>query len=452
MGEQSCRVNLHSKLTAVSSKPVEPGRTHQLTPLDQAMGKHSLHLVFYYDKNPFGSFDWDPIRVSLSETLSLYPPVTGRMTRGEAGNWEVKCNDAGVRVKRANVSVTIDEWLRNANGIEEKDLAAWEEMPENPNTWSTFHIQVSEFEGGGVAIGINCSHMNADLTSLILLFKAWTEVHRRQIIEHPPVFSSGSALHGREVPITSTKSAKYYVTKSISPAPSVKMALTTFKFSNSVIKKCLSEIHVKCPDATPFDLLAALFWMRIARLKSSKDEHKQSMSICMDFRKLLKKPLPYGYFGNALHFSLLTLEEKDVISGELANMADAVHDNVAGIKEEEILSMVDWFESRKGEEGKYAPPFRMYGPELTCVNMEHMINGDESLIYAAMFEENMKPAHVACHVGNVEGEGLIMVMPSAEEGLARTVIVTLPEEEMVKLCEDEAILSLEPTMLLSGGL
>ncbi|XP_022744805.1 protein ECERIFERUM 2-like [Durio zibethinus] len=450
MSEQRSKVLVCSKLTAVSSHPVEPGKTHLLTPLDQAMGQHSLHLVFYYEKNPFRSFDWDPLRVSLSETLSLYSPVTGRLTRGEAGNWEVKCNDAGVRVVRAKVSVRIDEWLKYANGIEEKDLAFWEEMPENPNTWSPFRIQVSEFEGGGIAIGINCSHMNADLTSLILFFKTWTEVHQQQAIANPPVFSS--ALHGRPLPKANTKSAKYYVTKSIAEAPSVKMASTTFKFSNSVIKQCLSEIRVNCPDATPFDLLAAIFWMSVARLKGSKDEHTHSLSICIDFRRLLKEPLPCGYFGNALHFSLLSLREKDMIPGELGHVVDAVHGHLVGIKEEEILSAVGWLESQKGEGGKFAPPFRMYGPELTCVNTEHMVDGDQSLMYTAMFEENVKPAHVAYHVGNVAGEGLIMVMPTPEEGLARTVMVTLPEDEMVKLCEDESILRLEPTRLLSGGL
>jgi hypothetical protein len=48
------------------------------------------------------------------------------------------------------------------------------------------------------------------------------------------------------------------------------------------------------------------------------------------------------------------------------------------------------------------------------------------------------------------GEGLIVVLPSVEEGLARTVIVTLPEEEMPQLCEDQAIQRLQPTMLISG--
>ncbi|XWS58330.1 hypothetical protein CRYUN_Cryun08bG0024700 [Craigia yunnanensis] len=80
MSEQRSRVNVHSKLTAVSSKPVEPGKAHMLTLLDQTMGLHSLHLVFYYEKNQFRSFDLDPLRVSLFETLSFYLPVTGQLT------------------------------------------------------------------------------------------------------------------------------------------------------------------------------------------------------------------------------------------------------------------------------------------------------------------------------------------------------------------------------------
>ncbi|KAB1208277.1 hypothetical protein CJ030_MR7G000169 [Morella rubra] len=73
-----------------------------------------------------------------------------------------------------------------------------------------------------------------------------------------------------------------------------------------------------------------------------------------------------------------------------------------------------------------------------------------SLLAHVMFAEGRKPVHVSYHAGNVEGEGLIVVIPSTEDGLARTVMVTLPEKELTELCEDQAILCLEPTMLLSG--
>ena len=53
-----------------------------------------------------------------------------------------------------------------------------------------------------------------------------------------------------------------------------------------------------------------------------------------------------------------------------------------------------------------------------------------SLKYASTFDKDVKPIHVLYQVGNVEGKGLIVVMLSMEEGLATSVLVTLPE----KLC------------------
>ena len=106
------------------------------------MGLHSVHVVFYYKVNVFKDFDLDSPRVSLSDALSLYPQVTGRVTRNGEGNWEVNCNDAGVRIVRARVGSSMDEWLRSADGIEEKDLTVWDDMPEDTTNWSPFRIQV----------------------------------------------------------------------------------------------------------------------------------------------------------------------------------------------------------------------------------------------------------------------------------------------------------------------
>ena len=319
-------------------------------------------------------------------------------------------------------------------------------------------LQINDFEGDGVAIGLSCSHMLADLTSATLLFKSWTEVSRREPIEHPPFFNS-LALHGQLVPNKHTQLGKYHATKSEEQfQASVKMATATFKVSNSVIKQCLYEVNENCPNATPFELLAGLFWSRITRLKGPKSCNTHSLSICIDSRRLLQDPLTIGYFGNALHFSQLSLKGEEIGHCELGHVVELVHNRVLGIKKEEFWSVMNWFEAQKGEGGKFAPPFRMYGPELTCISLEHMLVPSKvagsinmtSLIYAATLDKEEKPVHVSCHVGNVEGEGLIVVMPSMEEGLARTVLVTLPEKELAELCEDQAILRLEPTMLLSG--
>ncbi|TKY61393.1 Shikimate O-hydroxycinnamoyltransferase [Spatholobus suberectus] len=425
------RVTLNSKLTVVSSKPVSSGKAHTLSALDRAMGSHTLHIIFYYknEDNWFESFDLDPLRESLSEVLTLYPTVTGRLARVVDGGWEVKCNDAGVRVIKATVDATLDEWLESASGSEEKLLIAWDDMPDDPTTWSPFRIQINSFQGGGVAIGVSCSHMLADLTFVASFFKSWAEFHRHLPITHPP-FVAPFPNHAE------AESLPRHAAITASPR---NMATATFKFSCSTIKQCLSKAHDTCPNATPFDFLAALFWTRIARSKPPKTDHQtHSLAICTDFRGLLKASLPIGYFGNALCFSTLSQKVEDMEGGQLGGTVSAVHRHLGGLSEEEIWSTM---------EGNYC----VYGAELTCVCMEHLVvEGDESLLYAAMFGNNEKPVHVSCRVGNVEGEGLIMVMPSSEGGFGRTVMVMLPEEELAELSKDEAILELEPAMLLAG--
>ncbi|RDY08043.1 Protein ECERIFERUM 2, partial [Mucuna pruriens] len=424
------RVTLTSKLTVVSSKPVSSGKAHTLSALDRAMGSHTLHVIYYYKNEDklFGeSFDLDPLRESLCEVLTMYPTVTGRLGRGVDGEWEVKCNDAGVRIIKASVDATLDQWLKYASGSEENLLIAWDHMPHDPTTWSPFRIQINSFEGGGVAIGVSCSHMVADLTFVASFVKSWTEVHRHLPISHPPLL----------VPLPSHHAATSS-TKAGSPR-NMTMAMATFKFSSSSMKEGISKVHATCPNATPFDFLAALFWTRIARLKPPKtNDQTHSLTFCTDFRSVLKASLPVGYFGNALHFSKLWQRVEDVESGQLGGIVSAVHRHLGGISEEEILSSM---------EGNC-----VYGPELTCVCMEHLVveEDNESLLYAAMFGNDEKPVHVSCRVGNVEAEGMIMVMPSWEGGFARTVTVMLPEEEVAELTKDEVIMELQPAMVLAG--
>ncbi|KAE9611969.1 putative shikimate O-hydroxycinnamoyltransferase [Lupinus albus] len=424
-----------------TSEPNILGKSHPLSVLDHAMGQHSLHIIYYYKDLHYllGSFELDPLRESLCEVLTMYPNMTGRLARGQDGNWEVRYNDAGVRVIMANVDATLQEWLTSANGSLEPLLIVWEDMPEDdPITWSPFRIQINIFNGGGVAIGLSCSHMVADLTCLASFFKSWTETQSHLPITHPPFFTITSQLNAQPVPNTIPNSPSPY-----SSAQKKNMVTATFNFSSSVIKKCLCQVHNECPNSTPFDFLSALFWSRIARFKPPKN-HDQThyLSICTDFRRRLKIPHPTGYFGNALNFSMVSV--KDIDSVGLGDITSLVHKHFEGIESEKEVD----------KEGKFRAPSFIYDCELTCVCMEHMIVSDsdqnESLMYSAMFSNNEKPVHVSCHVGKIaNGEGLIIVMPSVEGRHARTVMVTLPEEQLVELSKDEAILQLEPKVLLA---
>ncbi|EOA19400.1 hypothetical protein CARUB_v10001016mg [Capsella rubella] len=423
---QENRVEVKSMLTAVSSKPCRSDRVHPFTALDNAMSPHTLHVIVYYSRSPFGSFDLDSVRTSLSELLSLYPPVVGRVAKTPDGILEVKCNDAGLRTLRAKVSVGVDEWLRSADGLEEGDLTAWDDMPDDPSTWAPFRLQINEFEGGGVAIGLSCPHRQADATTLTVLLKSWTEAQRHQSIIHPPSFSPLPSI------LTDTKPVKPN-SEPISKPISTKTTTATFSFSTSAFKKCLQDGIF--PKASPFDVFAALFWTRVALTKRKSHDR---VCMCVDFRRLLPDPLPYGFFGNALSFT--SLEMCNVADQEIRHVARLINDHVASLTVEKIRSELN----RVGEQGL------MYGGDLTIVNMEHMIVEGEPLMYEAVFENGVRPVHVSYRIGKVGGEGVIMVMPSPEKGFGRVVSVTLPEEEMSKLLVDQEILRLEPKIILSG--
>uniref|UniRef100_A0A1J3DTY4 Protein ECERIFERUM 26-like n=1 Tax=Noccaea caerulescens TaxID=107243 RepID=A0A1J3DTY4_NOCCA len=419
------RVEVKSMLTQVSSKPSGSGRVHPFTALDNAMSPHTVHVILYYARSPFGSFDVESVRIPLSELLSLYPPVVGRVTKNPDGIWEVKCNDAGLRVLEAKVCVGIDEWLRSADGHDELDLTAWEDMPEDPSTWSPFRLQINEFEGGGVAIGLSCPHRQADPTTLTVLLKSWTEAQRRQCIVHPPSFSP--------LPYNLTDTDAVKSDGESFPKPvSTKTATATFRFSDSAFKRCLDEYSID--GASPFDVFAALLWTRVALVKRNCDR----VSICMDFRRLLPDPLPYGFFGNALNFS--SLEISDVVNKGIGHVARSINDHVTSLDVEKIRSDLNRIRSHG----------QIYGKDLTIVNMEHMIVEGEPLMYEAVFQDGTRPVHVSYRIRNEGGEGVITVMPSPEKGFGRTVAVSLAEEEMSRLLSDQEILRFDPKIILSG--
>ncbi|KAJ1293637.1 hypothetical protein BS78_01G084000 [Paspalum vaginatum] len=433
------RVTRFAKSTAASVAPVRPGKTHALSPLDNAMERHTVHVVLYC--RAAAGLDREQLKESLSEVLSLYPAMTGRLTRGEGGEgaggaaasaeaeparrgWVVKCNDAGVRMVDARAAATLDEWLATATGDEEMDLLYYEPMGAESYIWSPFYVQLTEFADKSYALGLSCTHIHNDATAAALFFHAWAAAHRRTTTLYPPflhapAFAASSTSPPQPPPLLAEKAS------AASPASTdaaAAMSSATFHFPASAVRALLSSLE---QGATPFAALAALFWIRIAGAADGERE----LTLALDFRKRMYAPLPWGYYGSAVH---LTRARADLASG-LPAVAAALDRHVAGVPEEELWRAVEWLHERQ-QEGAAAEPFQMYGPELTCLALDHVP------MYGAEFEAGVPPARVSCRVGGAAGEGLVLVLPAAEGGEARDVVVTLPAEATARVCRDAEVL------------
>jgi hypothetical protein len=279
-------------------------------------------------------------------------------------------------------------------------------------------VQLTEFTDRSYALGLSCTHIHNDLTAAALFFHAWAAAHRRATGPYPPFLHApalaASSPASPPPPLLAAKSGN------TSPAAAAAMTSATFHFPASAVRDLLSSLE---PSATPFAGLAALFWTRLAAAGEGE------LTLALDFRKRMYAPLPMGYYGSAVH---LARAGADLAAG-LPAAAAALDRRVAagGVPEDELWAAVEWLHARQKRGGE---PFQMYGPELTCVALDHVP------VYGAEFVLGVPPARVACRVGGAAGEGLLIVMPAAEGGEARDVVVTLPAEATARLCRDEEVL------------
>ncbi|KAF3781310.1 ECERIFERUM 1 protein [Nymphaea thermarum] len=416
---------------------------------------NSLRIIYYY-KFPGEESITRRLLQSLSETLTSFPVITGRLLADDKGNWTIKSNDAGVRVIQATTGVSLDEWMKVAGNGDEIRLTYWDYEHEKSYVWSPLHIQLTEFEGGGLAIGLSCTHLVADMASLTMLVKAWADTHALKERPQPPSFYPLPAKVCKKT-FSKLENGMIECYKSMSkprdtetPYPETcepKYETLAFLFTEEQINKCmeaaqLGSASVNEPAAsTAFEVLAALFW--ISCTKAKKKPKLVDLLLCIDMKKTMG--FRSDFFGNSMVFNKVYGSDEMLRDNELRSTSRAIHGAVRKMGEVEMLDLLQYMESNRDEYGRFPKTVLQYGPDLVCINLENLEP------YSAIFQKGTEPLHVSFHLLPMVGsEGQIMILPSPQGGLSRMVMVSLPLDQIKRLREDAAILGFNPTIL--GGM
>ncbi|XXG56009.1 hypothetical protein AAC387_Pa03g3543 [Persea americana] len=432
------------KRTVVSTKEVKPGKICPLSVLDHSMELNRIRIVIYY--NYLKKFSDGEVtikmRESLAELLTSFPMVTGRLKRSPEGQWTIKCNDAGVRMVEATAKGSVEEWLERVDRERELQLASWEDMFHNPYFWSTFYVQLTEFEGGGLAIGLSCTHLVADAAAATMLLKAWAETTLLGKMLSPPYFHPLPTTKTRSISPNPHLIPHYQSSFSLSfnnPIPTSNtpnMATLTLSFSQHMVQRCMADAR----SSDPFASLAALLWVAICGVKDkSKQGVLLDMSLCLDMRKVLG--LSKAFFGNAMVFDKVSgdgLKERDLVEA-----AKVISDGVSKMGNEGVvMGLIEWLQSEKMSHEHNLPV--LSGPGLVCANWEGLCP------YEAKFEVGVEPIRASYYLESVFGEGHLLILPApkGEGPLGRAVMVTLPDDQALELCEDPLIHSYSPTILM----
>lgn len=221
-------------------------------------------------------------------------------------------------------------------------------------------------------------------------------------------------------------------------ATGTKYATIALAFTDPMVQACMAIARTTNasdkPSPSPFEALSGLFWVCLSKVKGIRDG-LIDMSICVDLRKVLG--LDNGFFGNCMAYN--KVEVKPLKEHKLAYAAKAIGEVVAKMDNEGIMDLIDWLSCNDCQ----CLPL-MNGCDLICASLEAVDS------YLAMFEEGFAPNRVSYYVEPVTGVGQVLILPSppGEGPLSRVVMVTLPEDEVVKLCEDDLILRFSPTILM----
>jgi len=300
-----------------------------------------------------------------------------------------------------------------------------------------FYLQVTEFESGGLAIGLSCSHLLADPVCAMMFIRAWADLTLSRSMMAPPLFHPlPPRRFSNQRLISNNQLLSHYIKScSLTASPSNMtedhMVTVTFLFPDPLVRAGENE-----PRISTFEILAGLFWVCVSRAKGKRNE-LMDMSLCLDVRKLLR--LDQSYFGNCMVYHKVPyskpVKTKDKL---LFHAVQEIESITKRLDYDTVMDLIEWLSSNNGAISN--------GSDLVCTNLENMSHSRPM-----MFEEDLALSHVSCYVeGPVAGGGQVIVLPSppGKEPMSRVVMVSLPQRVMVKVIEDELLLSFSPVVIM----
>ena len=275
-----------------------------------------------------------------------------------------------------------------------------------------------------------------------MFIKAWADTTLFSKMVHPPFFyplpprRPGNGKLNQKPYAALINHYKTSISKSIHIVDT-EHTTVTLVFSNDMIRACIAMAQpIDATDKsnlTPFEALAGLFWVCISKVKGVKNG-LVDLSICMDMRKVLG--LDKGFFGNCMVYNKV---HPDGFQENLSQAASSIGEVVAKMDSEGIMDLIEWLECKDDRSRSL-----MNGCDLICASLEVVDP------FSTIFEDVMAPIRVSCYVEPVSRLGQVLILPAkpGEGELSRVVMVTLPRDEAVKMCEHDLILRLSPTILM----
>ncbi|KDP30484.1 hypothetical protein JCGZ_16163 [Jatropha curcas] len=334
------------ELIKPSSPTVQHKRPYKLTLLDQLTPTTYSPLILFYPMNNISTAlqTLTHLKESLSQTLNLYYPFSGRPT---CDNLYINRFNEGVPFFEAKVNCSMSEFLK----LHQTELLN-SFLPCNPYTKEVsmeipiIAFQVSMFTCGGITLGLSMSHKLIDAATASAFLSNWTSLHRRDFngvmapYLHEPSLFFPSRISFPQDHLSLMESLWFteanYITKRFSFNPK---AIATLK----TMAKGDRKNNVDQP--TRIETLSCFIWkycMQASSMVESSRGSESRTSIlveAVDLRKKTKPPMNNGSIGNLFWWAVAVADPNDKKNTELHELASLLSESVGVYKTEYTHSL-----------------------------------------------------------------------------------------------------------------
>ncbi|XP_065860974.1 stemmadenine O-acetyltransferase-like [Euphorbia lathyris] len=384
-------------------------KNYKLSLLDQLAPPLYIPIIFFYPSTPQTSSKEksDRLKKSLSETLTLFYPLAGRIKN----KYSIDCNDEGASYTESHITEKMSMILQDPQVHQLEKLLPFDSQEMSPDE-EILGVQVNHFDCGGMAISICIWHQIADGSAVASFATTWAAV------------ASGEVT-------TNTEGIIYDCTSIFPPQNTQGFSWNMFPkkdaLSNSVLKSFLfdrSELaalrekvgnrsSLACLGRPPrVETVAAVIWGAVIE---STDVN--TALIAVNLRKRLIPPLPELSLGNIFHAANCLENENQI---DYNNLAGKIHESIRIVKDDYVRKI--------HEGGKY---FEFLKHVTENPNLMKDVFGFSSWCRFPFYEVDFgweKPIWIATTLKLNQGAILI----DTKDGEGIEAWVTLPKEDMAK--------------------
>ncbi|CAN1252823.1 Stemmadenine O-acetyltransferase [Linum perenne] len=283
----------------LQTKPLKLNLLDQLTPTG-----YSPLILFYpntrgqhFAKNNTSNVSIR-LKSSLSEALSLYYPLAGRVR----DNFAIHDFNKGVPFVETRVNCHMYDFLGDQTSLlgSLNNLLPFKTFCMAPETSPQIAVQVNMFRCGGLALGMCFSHKSHDGTTVSAFLKTWAAINANRLDEVVvPNLREGPLTFP---PVKSMPGHYASLTKRLWFESGGKPMTRRFVFNGESISKLRASAKSKTiENPTRAEAVSAFIWMSI--IHASKSRNRSIFTQSVDLRRFTRPRLSRHSFGNIILFS-----------------------------------------------------------------------------------------------------------------------------------------------------